>query len=396
MGLNLMQKKVEEEYMPVHVLQFFSTLNNGGAENRMMDVYRCIDPEVVKFDFAVVHEGEHFFDKEIFANGSEKYVFPDPRKGLIKNYKAMVKGFRENEFSAIHTHVAWYCGVVLMAAKKAGIPVRIAHARNAASPDRKWKEKILCNLGKLLIKMSATQKIAISEAAAEHIFGKDAVKNQQCMVIPNAIDQKKYYVLNEQEKIVFKQKLGIPIDKKVYVTVANFRAPKNHKFLLDIANALKDKNDNFVLYLIGDGELREEIEEKIIRLGLSDNVILLGSRKDVPEILSVFDAMIFPSLYEGLGGVVLEAQLAGVPAIVSDAIPKIADVGIDMVEFVSLKDSPAKWADTVIKAVENNHWEKEVALEAFKRCGYCIEDATRTYLKEYGIPDDIIDKAMKK
>ena len=77
--------------MAVHVLQFFSTLNNGGAENRMMDVYRAIDPDVVMFDFAVVHDGAHFFDREVLTGGSAKYLLPDPRAGLLKNYRAMVR-----------------------------------------------------------------------------------------------------------------------------------------------------------------------------------------------------------------------------------------------------------------------------------------------------------------
>ena len=92
--------------MAVRVLQFFSTLNNGGAENRMMDVYKCMDSDVIAFDFAVLHEGKHFFDDEVRARGSEKYVLPDPRKGLVKNYIALVRFFREHPFQAVHTHVS--------------------------------------------------------------------------------------------------------------------------------------------------------------------------------------------------------------------------------------------------------------------------------------------------
>ena len=147
--------------MSVHVLQFFSTLNNGGAENRMMDVYRCIDSKVVTFDFAVLHSGKHFFDDEIELKGSEKYILPDPRSGLIKNYRALVRFFREHPFQAVHTHVSWYGGIVLMAAKQAGVKIRIAHARDSVIPNRSLKEKIVCDIGKILIALSATQRIAI-------------------------------------------------------------------------------------------------------------------------------------------------------------------------------------------------------------------------------------------
>ena len=382
--------------MSVHVLQFFSTLNNGGAENRMMDVYRCIDSKVVTFDFAVLHSGKHFFDEEIKLKGSEKYILPDPRSGLIKNYRALVRFFREHPFQAVHTHVSWYGGIVLMAAKQAGVKIRIAHARDSVIPNRSLKEKIVCDIGKILIALSATQRIAISTEAAENIFGKRAVKKGAYLFVPNAIDQNKYVVLNANERNVLREKLGIPNDKKAYVTVANLRKQKNHMFLLDIAKSLKEKGDNFILYLIGEGDLRSDIEKKILDLDLTDNVVLMGSRGDVPQILCAFDGMIFPSLFEGLGGVVLESQLVGVPAIVSDAIPKVVDVGIDMVEYLSLNDDTALWADVIIKKTDSFKWDYDTALQTFKKKGYCIEVTARKYLKEYGIPESIINKAMLK
>ena len=382
--------------MSVHVLQFFSTLNNGGAENRMMDVYRCIDSKVVTFDFAVLHSGKHFFDDEIKLKGSEKYILPDPRSGLIKNYRALVRFFREHPFQAVHTHVSWYGGIVLMAAKQAGVKIRIAHARDSVIPNRSLKEKIVCDIGKILIALSATQRIAISTEAAENIFGKRAVKKGAYLFVPNAIDQNKYVVLNANERNVLREKLGIPNDKKAYVTVANLRKQKNHMFLLDIAKSLKEKGDNFILYLIGEGDLRSDIEKKILDLDLTDNVVLMGSRGDVPQILCAFDGMIFPSLFEGLGGVVLESQLVGVPAIVSDAIPKVVDVGIDMVEYLSLNDDTALWADVIIKKTDSFKWDYDTALQTFKKKGYCIEVTARKYLKEYGIPESIINRAMLK
>ena len=165
--------------------------------------------------------------------------------------------------------------------------------------------------------------------------------------------------------------------------------------MLDVAKALKDKNDDFVLYLIGDGDLRPVIEQKIADLGLADNVILLGVRKDVPKILCAFDTMIFPSIYEGLGGVVLEAQITGLPAIVSDAIPSVADLGIGMVEFLPLQEEAAVWADAVIEKTAAAQWDHQKAMQALAEKGYCIEQTTEKYLKAYGLPDALIRKAMK-
>ena len=380
--------------MAEHVLQFFSTLDNGGAENRMMDVYRCVDPKAVMFDFAVVHEGEHFFDREILAGGSQKYVLPDPRNGLFRNYRTMVKFFREHRFQAVHTHVCSYGGVVLMAAKHAGIKIRVAHARTAASTNNGLAKELVRQLGKILIALSATERLAISDEAAAYIFGRRAVRRGAYRYVPNAIDQKKYVFLEGAERDALRKQLGIPADKKAYVTVANLRAPKNHAFLLDVAKALKDKGDPYVLYLIGDGDLRPDIEQKIADLDLGEQVVLLGSRRDVPRILTAFDTMIFPSIYEGLGGVVLEAQLTGVPAVVSDAIPPEADLGIGMVRFLPLGDAD-RWADALIEKTAAHRRDQQKAMQALREKEYCIEQTTCKYLKAYGLSDDAIKRAIK-
>lgn len=382
--------------MAEHVLQFFATLDSGGAENRMMDVYRCVDTGTVIFDFAVLHEGSHYFDNEAEVMGSSKYVLPDPRRGLIKCYFEMKRFFAAHpEFRAVHAHVAWFNGIVLLAAKRAGIKTRIAHARDSKYPDRSFKDELFCNIGKFLIARSATQRIAISPEAAENIFGKRAVKNGRYLFVPNAIDQKKYTFFTPEKRYEIRSMTGIPHDKKAYVTVANLRKQKNHRFLLEIAKALKDINDDFILYLIGEGDLRSEIESGIREMGLDNCVKLLGSRGDVPDILCAFDCMIFPSLFEGLGGVVLESQLVGVPAVVSDRIPKVVDVGIDMVKYISLDESAKHWAREIIDKTENYHWEKERTEKAFREKGYMIEETAKTYLKEYGFDEEMIRKAMK-
>lgn len=380
--------------MTVRVLQFFSTLNNGGAENRMMDIYRNIDHSKVQFDFAVVNKGEHFFDHEIIEGGSAKFILPNPRKNLIKNYFSMVDFFKSHPYQAVHSHVSWYNGLVLLAAKQAGIPVRIAHARDSAQVNRPLKTEVLCRLGQILIRVSATQKIAISTEAALNIFGQKSVRENDFLLIPNSIDQKKYKSYTTEEKRILRSKYGISNDRLNIVNVGNLRQQKNHNFLLRIVSELKKQKSDFSLYLIGDGKLRDELTKQVKKMGLENEVIFLGSRQDVPEILGLFDVMVFPSLFEGLGGVVLEAQLTGVPSIVSENIPQEADLGLNFVKYLHLSQPTSDWTKAIIDAAKNSDWSRQKAEEAFANRGYLIEETAKKYLREYGIDSATVKEAI--
>ena len=287
--------------MSIHILQFFASLDNGGAENRMMDVYSHIDSSVINFDFAVLENKNHYLDEKVKEKNSRKIVFPNPKYGIISNYKALNSFFKNNKgiYQAIHTHVSWYSGIVLFSAKKAGIPNRIAHSRGSGRKSGSITKKLFSAIGKLLIRISATECLAISEEAGEFLYGKNAVKCGKCKVIPNSVDETKYYVLSDEERQQIRLEFVSDINTKLFVTVANLRKIKNHSFLLDIAYELKKRNYPFKLCLIGEGDQRELIEKKITVLKLSENVILLGNRSDVPEILGAFDGMIFNQINGG-------------------------------------------------------------------------------------------------
>jgi glycosyltransferase EpsF len=217
----------------------------------------------------------------------------------------------------------------------------------------------------------------------------------KCKVIPNSVDESKYRVLNSKEKKMIRQQFSIDSDAKLFVTVANLRTIKNHSFLLDVAYELKKRNYAFMLCLIGEGEQREFIEKKIKDLQLTENVILLGNRSDVPEILGAFDGMIFPSLSEGFGGAVLEAQLVGIPVIASDMVPDSTDMGIGMVKYLPLNKSCSEWADEIISFFNQDFsWTREKVLEKMQQKHFTIRSTAREYLKAYGIDEATINKAI--
>ena len=230
--------------------------------------------------------------------------------------------------------------IPLKAAKKHGVPVRIAHSHSSRQ-DRDLKYPL-----KLLFKRSipgqATQLFACGKEAGKWMFGTDDFR-----VLNNAIDAERYRFDPEVRQEV-RRELGIPADAPVAGHVGRFMAPKNHGFLLRIFAELPD---HARLLLVGDGELLAENERLAEELGVRDRVIFAGLRSDVDRMLQAMDVFVFPSLYEGLPLSVIEAQAAGLPCLISDKVP-IECKKTDLVTQIPLDASPAEWAEAVLSAAE--------------------------------------------
>lgn len=120
-----------------------------------------------------------------------------------------------------------------------------------------------------------------------------------------------------------------------------------------LENYNKRSQSKWKMLFVGEGPLEESIKEQVKEAGLADHVIFLGGRKDVSKFYSAADMFIFPSLHEGLGIVVIEAQASGLPCIVSDAVPAEADMEIGLLSLLSLKDSLDKWCDMIETKKQN-------------------------------------------
>ncbi len=328
---------------PIRVLHVLGNLNQGGAESRIMDVYRAIDKLKVQFDFMIHTSEECYFSSEVRELGGRIYSVPRFNgKNLFSYRKAWDLFFNEHsEYKIIHGHITSTAFIYLNIAKKHGLNTRIAHARSASKSDfiRKYTSK--------LGKRYATHLFAVSNLAAISEFGNKTIKDGSVKIIPNAINTKKYLFNEEIRK---KKRIELNIENKfVIANVGSFRYAKNHTFIIDIFKEIKKEKKNAVLLLIGDGELREQIKTKVSKLKLDDSVFFAGLRSDVPELLQAMDVLLFPSIYEGLPGVVLEAQAAGLPCVISDAITK--EVAITpLVKYISLSETAKYWANEIISS----------------------------------------------
>lgn len=327
--------------MPIRMLHIVTYMGRGGLETMLMNYYRAIDRAKVQFDFLTHRDFRADYDDEIEALGGKIFRLPNLNPFSRSYLGALDRFFREHpEYRIVHSHLDCMSAIPLKAAKKHGVPVRIAHSHSSRQ-DRDLKYPL-----KLLFKRSipgqATQLFACGKEAGKWMFGTDDFR-----VLNNAIDAERYR-FDPVVRQEVRRELGIPADAPVVGHVGRFMAPKNHGFLLRIFAELPD---HARLLLVGDGELLAENERLAEELGVRDRVIFAGLRSDVDRMLQAMDVFVFPSLYEGLPLSVIEAQAAGLPCLISDKVP-IECKKTDLVTQIPLDASPAEWAEAVLSAAE--------------------------------------------
>lgn len=331
---------------PIRILQVVTYMGRGGLETMLMNYYRHIDRELVQFDFLTHRDFRADYDDEIESLGGKIYRLPRLVPWSPSYRKALDKFFAEHtEYRIVHIHQDCLSSVILKAAKRHGVPVRIAHSHNS-SQDKNLKYLIKLYYRRQ-IPQYATHLFACSQDAGNWMF-----RGAPFQIMNNAIDAI-LYQYNPELANQIRKELGIPTDSFVMGHVGRFAPQKNHVFLLDVFAAVQKRHENAVLLLVGDGSLRPEIEKKVSALGLSGKVIFTGVRSDVPDLMQTMDVFVFPSLYEGLGIVAVEAQAAGLPCFLSTEVPSSACM-TDNVWKISLKNTPNVWADHILGQIREH------------------------------------------
>ena len=365
---------------PIRILQVFTILNRGGSETMIMNYYRSIDRSKIQFDFLVHRQEKGEYDDEIENMGGKIYRMLPIRPGNFAEYKKRLDGFfqQHKEYKIVHAHLNALSTFVLYAAKKHGVLVRIAHSHTT---HYNWNLKVLFReCSRMLLNQQCTHRCACSEKAGSWLFGKKYTP--EVIVLKNAIEAEAFRFKEESRRCV-REILNLQ-DRYIIGHIGSFTKAKNHKFIIDIFYSIRKRVENAVLLLVGEGELKQEMIQKVETLGLKDSVMFLGYRGDVHEIMQAFDVFLFPSLFEGLPVAMIEAQAAGLPCVISDTIP--AEVKItDLVEFNSLSKSSPYWAEQITKY--KNGYHREDRSEEIVKSGYDIKDNAKWlegfYLTEY-------------
>jgi glycosyltransferase involved in cell wall biosynthesis len=357
---------------PIRVLHVLGGLNRAGAETLIMNIYRNIDREKVQFDFIVHTDDKCDYDEEINALGGKVYRVPQySGKNHFKYKRAWQFFFREHsEYQIVHGHMRSTASIYLKIAKNFGMRT-IAHSHSTASRGNKI-EQFVKNFMQLPIRYIADYLFACSDEAGRWLFGKNVVKKENYKVIKNSIDVEKYTFNNNIRKKI-RQSLNIG-EELVIGHVGSFTHPKNHKLLIATFNEVQKQVKDAILLLIGEGVLKTEIQNQISHLELKNKVIITGSVPNVNDYLQVMDIFVFPSLFEGLGMAVIEAQASGLQCVIADTLPKEAIVTKN-VEILSLNDRPQLWANSILKY--SHGYERLNNYEKIKSCGYDIKNTAK-------------------
>lgn len=317
-------------------------LNRGGIESFMMNNYRNFDKSKLQVDFIVHGPDKGYFDDEILDLGGKIHYVPVKSIDYKGNLNALNSIFSSNDYRLIHSHMDAMSYIPLKLAKKNNIPYRIAHSHNTNFLTSNPLKISINKFARFKLRNYATHYMACSDLASKWLFGNKITNSGEVMFVNNAIELAKYS-FNDSVRKELREELGIKPNEMVVGHVGRFDYQKNHEFLIDIFAKFSNQRSDSKLLLVGEGFLKKNIEDKVLKLGLADKVLFLGSRGDIHKLLSVFDVFILPSLFEGLPVCLVEAQANGLPILVSDVVSKQADI-TGLSKFVSLNNIDA-WVD---------------------------------------------------
>jgi glycosyltransferase involved in cell wall biosynthesis len=359
---------------PIKILHVVYAMNTGGVESWLMNIYRKLDKNKVQFDFLVNTQEKAFFDDEIRELGGQIY-HAGALSSPLKIYSSAKKLMSENSYSAVHCHNVENAAPVLKAAIDCRVPNRIYQSHNDLNSKLQhlslFKKAYLYISRKVALKYS-TKFLAVSKSAGDSLF--DGCDYQMLSL---GIDVEKFNT--NQNNCISKAEFGLSDEHFIVGHVGRFDTQKNHQFLVKIAKDLISLNPNTRILLIGKGVLEQKIRDQITKEKLDDYFVFTGLRNDVPEIMQcVMDAFLFPSLFEGLGLVLVEAQAAGLPIVCSDVIPDEAIVNAELVKKVSLSKTSKVWADELIERYKQNPgYDKTKAYKIIRNSAFNLNNTIK-------------------
>lgn len=367
---------------PLRVLHVVGAMNRGGVEVWLMHVLRHIDRERFHMDFLVHTDQPAVFDAEILALGSRILRCPYPQRPTRygRHFLKLIREF--GPFDVLHSHVHNFSGYVVWLGRAAGIPVRISHSHNdtsvvnAAAGDLRTA---YLSLTRWLLTKYSTCGLAASAPAASALFGPSWKQDHRVKLLYYGVHLAPFSLTVDRAAV--RSEFGFRANDIVFGHVGRFDPQKNHAFFAEIAAEMAKREPRARFLLVGDGPLRSSIETQFRSAGIGHRAVFAGSRPDVPRLMvGAMDALLFPSLHEGFPVALIEAQAAGLPTIMSDAIAAESIIVPGLVITRALSESASHWAES---ALQHSQYRRSSALAEIERSPFnitaSVEALTRVY-----------------
>lgn len=358
----------------IKILYILPTLNiTGGIESYVINYYLNFDKSITA-DFITHEIKDEYYKNIIEEKGGKVYLMPKIGLRNLGDFTQKLKEFfaKNHDYDIIHCNMANAGLFYFREANKYKIPVKIIHSHQNAYADTISHSIRNIPLIKLSVKM-ANVNFACSKLAGDFLF-----KNKKYHIINNAINFKKFE-FNENSRIKIRNKYNISDDIFLIGNVGRLVPQKNQLFLVEIMQELVKRNKNIKLMIIGDGELKKKLEEKIDEYKLNNNILLVAGKSNINEYYCAFDCFVLPSIYEGLGFVNIEAQVCGLDVITSSGVPQEAKI-TDHLTYLSLESDASKWATEIMKITNKNR--NELTKEIYNS-GYDIEKEAKKLQELY-------------
>lgn len=347
----------------IRILHYIGELQFGGSQAFVMELYRKLDKSRFQFDFVTFpNQGNTEYYREIIDYGGKVYECPQYNGKNHFKFVKWWKSFFKNhgEYKVLHGHVRSVASIYIPIAKSAGC-FTIAHSHSTSNGH--GFSSLIKDLYQYPVRYQADYMMACSLDAGLWMFGKRVINSDRYKTFPNAIDAR-VFVYSSEERLRMRSQLGVSADTLLIGHVGRMTYPKNHSFLIQVFYDLQKQCDAKLL-LVGDGELRTEIEKQIFDYGIEDRCILVGSQRNVQDYYQAIDIFAFPSFWEGFGISVIEAQASGLPCVVSNNVPRNVSVIPELVTFVDLNKQA--WVDYILdyKGVERINRHEDIIKAGF-------------------------------
>ena len=362
---------------PERILHVLGSLNMGGAETLVMNIYRNIDRNKYQFDFVVHGNNIGKYEEEIISLGGKIYHIDEYRVYNHFNYKKIWHRFFEEhkEYRIIHGHMRSTASIYLNIAKKHSLKT-ICHSHNTSNG--KGIKSMIKKALQSGIKKSCDLYVGCSYDANKWLFGETIAKSSNCYVLNNGIDTNLFKYDNKKRENVRKE-FGLK-DELLIGNVGRLCYQKNQEYLINVFSEIKKINNNSKLLIVGSGELKNQLIEQAKALNIFDDVIMLENRNDMDSLMCAMDCFVFPSRFEGLGIVVIEAQSTGLPCFISNTVPHNVDL-TDLINRIDINALPSDNANYIIK--EYHHVEREAYHNKIKEANYSIINTCEKMVELY-------------